>query len=404
MTQGLAGTAGHAGELPGLPPACANTAGNDGSRLVHLEAARGIAALVVLVYHFNLFFPQLFLSGGDADNVFLFNGIFAVSFFFVLSGYVLSYGKTQVSDVRPWVASALKRYPRLAIPVVASVILAALWAKLPLAPLPEIASRYGPSITRAFYAVAGDPAQVAHQCLVTAFIFGDSPLNPVIWSMRIEVLGSLGLFAICWFAAQVRRQRWLMFGVLIPLLYLGTTAYYLAFALGVLLHEPALSAARLGVGWRRVLLLAMTALGVALSAYPSAAYFDPGAAAYGPNVAIWQALPGVRDPFTFWRVVGASALLWVLVNSPLCARVLSVRLAGGLGKLSFAIYLVHWPIVTTIGLYASLKLAPFGTTVALTGVFLLVVVATVAVSLPFHYLFDRPALAVANRFFGLRKA
>ena len=66
-----------------------NTEGNKSVHLAYLDSVRGIAAMIVVIYHF--------LNWDYADNLkvklanFIFNGADAVAFFFVLSGFVLSY-------------------------------------------------------------------------------------------------------------------------------------------------------------------------------------------------------------------------------------------------------------------------------------------------------------------------
>ena len=67
----------------------ATTAPHSDKHLIYLDSARGIAALMVFIMHFI----DRRLHGSQLANYlfFLFNGKDAVSFFFVLSGFVLSY-------------------------------------------------------------------------------------------------------------------------------------------------------------------------------------------------------------------------------------------------------------------------------------------------------------------------
>jgi peptidoglycan/LPS O-acetylase OafA/YrhL len=61
----------------------------DNNRLAYLDSLRGIAAMMVLIYHY------IGWKWGDEKSYhfasIVFNGSDAVSFFFVLSGFVLSY-------------------------------------------------------------------------------------------------------------------------------------------------------------------------------------------------------------------------------------------------------------------------------------------------------------------------
>ena len=97
-----------------------------GQKKNHLEALRGIAALIVVIGHYlNAFYPYtVFGSSGDyvAHGMweklllttplgFFKAGDFAVCVFFVLSGYVLSYKYLGEKDVRPPIIAAILKRP-----------------------------------------------------------------------------------------------------------------------------------------------------------------------------------------------------------------------------------------------------------------------------------------------------
>src|SRR5260370_31080118 len=99
-----------------------------------LEALRGIAAIVILLGHTIIsFLPSLYGVFGESDPAFslsrtpffaLINAQAAVTFTFVLSGFVLTrrYFATHDNDI-VW-RGMIKRWPRLAGPALISVIAA----------------------------------------------------------------------------------------------------------------------------------------------------------------------------------------------------------------------------------------------------------------------------------------
>jgi peptidoglycan/LPS O-acetylase OafA/YrhL len=97
-----------------------------------LEALRGFASLSVLLWHILLgFFPAkagIFPNFPKAEavntSVFfgLINGTSAVVFFFVLSGFVLTRSALVQGDAAPLFRNAIKRWPRLALPVLIAVL------------------------------------------------------------------------------------------------------------------------------------------------------------------------------------------------------------------------------------------------------------------------------------------
>src|SRR4051812_4008381 len=102
-------------------------------RFAELEGLRGVAAIMVVLYHFLLAFYSLaFLGIGNGyevaqhmrleDNLYgnpimaFLSGSFAVAIFFVLSGFVLSIGFFATKKHEILQKLAAKRYLRLMLP------------------------------------------------------------------------------------------------------------------------------------------------------------------------------------------------------------------------------------------------------------------------------------------------
>src|SRR5262245_4759677 len=91
---------------------------------IALEAIRGGAALVVVVWHVCVGFFPYSLDGwwqGSPLNLFM-NGQSAVQLFFVLSGYVLTRRYFESGNNRILLKGAVKRWPRLMGPVLLVVL------------------------------------------------------------------------------------------------------------------------------------------------------------------------------------------------------------------------------------------------------------------------------------------
>ena len=116
---------------------------NKTDRLLALEGLRGLAAISVVLFHFFvLLYPALYYGPGFIQhmrfenniygsplNAFI-SGAFAVSIFFVLSGFVLTVGFFQTKKSSIIERLATKRYFRLMLPALASVIIAWIYISL----------------------------------------------------------------------------------------------------------------------------------------------------------------------------------------------------------------------------------------------------------------------------------
>src|SRR5262249_28493613 len=92
------------------------------ARLEGLEAIRGIAALVVVLHHLaHTFWPGLLRAHFPWRSAF--DGSFAVTLFFVLSGIVLSFAFFERPSHQTLAAAAIRRYFRLTLPILTSVLL-----------------------------------------------------------------------------------------------------------------------------------------------------------------------------------------------------------------------------------------------------------------------------------------
>lgn len=210
-------------------------------KILALESLRGLAAFsVVLDHYFRTFYPATFANNAPSHSnyewlfvetplFFLVNGAFAVIIFFVLSGFVLSYGffKKGSGDL---VGSVVKRYFRLTPVVLASVLLAFLLLKLDLffnddAGIMPV-SWQDDSVTF---------GQALWDGLIGVYIIqpGDSSLNSPLWTIYCEMIGSVIVYAILALLGKDRR-RVIVYPFLV-LILLNT--YFIGFIVGLILAD-----------------------------------------------------------------------------------------------------------------------------------------------------------------------
>ncbi len=200
----------------------------DQDKVVRLEAARGLAALVVFIHHFFVAFapavPGYLVEDRESGSLlggwyfFLFNGEAAVIFFFVLSGYVLCIKPLGSGDAAYIKLSLLRRWPRLVPLVTMSVLLS--WAC-------HASGLYffqdAVRLSKTHW-LEGWNLDVINPSFLDAlwqgsfavFFTGETYLNTNLWTMKREIIGSLYVFAMS--ALMLSRQRHVIFSIILVLL------------------------------------------------------------------------------------------------------------------------------------------------------------------------------------------
>ena len=190
-------------------------------RFEALTGARFIAALVVVIYHL---WREAWGDGPVVAGLgrIVAHGPLAVSFFFVLSGFVLAWSLSAASssslddvivDARAfWARRARRLLPVFCVAVVVAVPVALALARRGLAA--AIAS--DPGLSSTTVASVFVPELLVHLTLLQAWIPGmELAINPPAWSLSVEVAFSL-LLPILWrpLWRLAGARPWLLLGAL----------------------------------------------------------------------------------------------------------------------------------------------------------------------------------------------
>lgn len=344
-------------------------------RIGYLESIRGLAALQVLLLHtFAAFIPNLVFQIGPGSYgalvrqsplFFFYDGFSAVYLFFALSGTVLTYAFNR--NLNHPIALMSARVFRLLVPIIAACALsfAIRWA----VGSPNI--RAGDISASAWLSTLWQPPTglgfllkdmfvnsllLGYPGTSTLSLFGfRHVLDPIawsyaapLWSLSIEFQGSIFLLLLC----LVQRYSALAWYVLVAILTIVTfRTHFLSFIVGHVIAIAAIKRWRLILPW--VVAGAFILGGIALCVS-----VDGGQLA--PFVAACQARLSVIAPCTLdlQKTYGAMLLYVGLLASTPVTRLLSAAPLVQLGRLSFSLYLVHWPIVFGIASLALVLAEP----------------------------------------------
>lgn len=359
----------------------------------YLDGLRGLAAFIVLLDHFVFVFFPAAIVGSPASSTaaeivhntplyLLVSGDFAVTIFFVLSGIVLSAKFFKTGDTKAVIATATKRYFRLAIPVLGSVLAIFAFLKLGWLHNHAIAAETGSGWWGTFWNFPADFTKALYEGTFGAFLTPNAVYNPPLWTMQIEFLGSFLVFMTLLIFGQLR-HRWLVYIFLILAL---RHTYYLAFILGMIICDATFS--RYGATIKNLLAkrywLPVLGLSLMLGSYPLVTTAGT----------LFEHIPGQSQ---LAHTIGAFGLIIAVMAARPLQWLLETRPMQFLGRISFSLYLLHFLV---LGAYSSYL---FDHLPAAAPYFLKVLIAfipTVAVALCASYLYakfvDEPAIRLSG--------
>lgn len=376
-------------------------------KLLYLESLRGLAAMTVVLFHLMLaFYPsldpktcpyfQLFPHPMGALNflsIFI-PGRYAVRLFFLLSGFVLAISYFRKQQIAVLSSAALRRYPRLMIPVFASVLFAWIiqafhgYRNIEAAGLMHQSST---ALLPGLYTQNISAIQALKQGLLGTFFYFDyvRTLNEVLWSMPIELKGSFFVFSFTALLGQLHR-RFLIY-VMMAFLTCYLDPYLLDFLCGVALSDLFVSFEKSKDKieiplWASLLMVVAGFVTGSLST--SFSVENPPFYIHG----LLSSLPTLASLL----IVGAAVF-----SSPI-QTALEHATISFLGKLSFPLYLFHLPILCSLGCgcYLDLRDAAFSHMMAALLSSALVVTCTVVVAWIAYYTVELPSIIAGGKFAG----
>jgi peptidoglycan/LPS O-acetylase OafA/YrhL len=319
----------------------------ESSRDLPLEALRGLAALVVVVWHFFLGLDPLVLNlpGLRGTPFFAFvHGSAAVGVFFVLSGYVLTRHYFETGQKRVLVIGALKRWFRLFLPVFLSVMLSWFFFHFDLYAYKDAAAISRSNWLMSFGFAMNTPFEPnflgAIQNGFSESIYHDAnAYNPLLWTIHIELMGSYIAFAFAGLVRSLRNHNWM---IALALFLVGLSTHFvepwlIAFLAGTLLafHAPKLKSLKTTTGIV-YLVLGITFLG-----------YDEPVGFYG-FLDFLEPING-ETLRSYTSTIGAVFIMMSFIGYEALRRHLQGRAARLLGRLSFPIYLVHLILIFSLG-------------------------------------------------------
>ena len=316
-------------------------------RKLYLDGIRGCACVMVLVSHVvQLYIPSILSGTFDGKLLFVFpftllyNGNMGVYLFLLIGGFVSVRPKPYCVGQR-----IKKRYLRLAVPIVLSCLLVYLLANTlgshynSLDPITQNQGvRVDPAHTPLWKVVLYSVGEV----FISRSEFQKDVLsfNHVLWTVRIEFLGSVLVYIIDSALSKTKEKgiAYLLCLLLLPVG--GEQIRFAAFFLGALTANLYLDNKLTAKPLYAVLLLfpSLVFMGVPYVNVSKLYVFLYGAAG---KVFPDQLLMNYMEVM---HLLGGTMFLAALLSLKPLQRFFERKLFAGLGKWSFPVYLCHWTV------------------------------------------------------------
>jgi len=363
-------------------------------RFEELDSLRGIAALTVFFSHIYLVFNENIFS-----KVFFEYGPFriftagseAVTLFFVLSGFVLSFPFITKKPFNYFIYF-IKRFCRIYLPYLAAFLLAFIgWKIFYTMKIIGLSNWFNVNWSQSL----NFSSILDHLLLVKTFM---SNLNNVIWSLVHEMRISIFFPVIMFILMRLNFVKGIIFAFLLSVLsvvyfsfteshFIGTEVYvtihYSAiFIIGALLarYKDNILNRISTFNRRSKLALFLTSVCLYLYAHPS----------FIINIVYTNFPPFYRTVIDSWFTsFGAGILIILAISSSLFSKILKNKIIVFLGKISYSLYLTHLTV-----LFASVHLL-YGN-FPMWIILLIVIAITLIVSSFMYYWVEKPAIKLGK--------
>ena len=345
------------------------------TRLEWIEGLRSIACLCIFSHHFFATFYPVIIYGTDTRGAspatlalvqsplsVVVNGNFWVCVFCIIAGYVASMPRfstpqetalsfSRLSD------SLIKRYLRLTLPAFVISLLVTLLYKGNFFSHLSFSERFDASWAALWYQ---EDIYTVKSLLVESFarlcFVGSDKYIVSLWTISYLFYGYYASILLAEMSWGKSKRILLVYGfVILCCVVSGLKLCIMScFPIGTLLaYLSRSSTSGRRPTWHTAVALLMLLLGLFLGAFPT--YFKPSNIYRFLDYAF---LP--TEAYALYHVIGSFLFMAALCQLPSLRHLLSGGLLVRLGKISFSLYLVHIPVILTIGTRTALFLFDHG--------------------------------------------
>lgn len=326
-------------------------------RIYWIDGLKGIACIMIFVHHFFVgFMPASYYGvgamqhGNDGWEVLLsqnpasvlINGNFWVCVFCVLSGLVQGYKIFSMESLDRLPKGMVKRYFRLSLPVFFISMIVYLMMKGEMFYNVQANQIVQSPWLETYYLEKKRLKDVFYTSFISVWFVGDSTFSNAFWMLKEIFVGSYLTYILSMIGYKKRKNVLVIYAGL-GIIFLILQSYMLAFVAGVII-------AYIMANTEKKLKYQPTIGGIEILA---GCFFGGYPTGVVPT--------NVYRLFSFqsyviWHILGAFLVILGIYHCKIVQKILSMKNCLVLGENSFAIYLVHIPILFSFSSWAFVEI------------------------------------------------
>jgi peptidoglycan/LPS O-acetylase OafA/YrhL len=319
-----------------------NKTQNAGLRVAFFDGMRGWAALTVMLAHICRA-----VNGHEFEPItrtpfrIFFDGRFAVAIFFVLSGVALSLHYMKQRSVACLTKLVIKRLPRLGIPVLFSTVFIHFLIINGFMCNHEAAVIQKPENVwlGAFYSFEPSVKGMI-KSIPNVFLIGDASYNSPVWTMRRELIGSYFIVLVMLALHFSKPNKAFIIWLASTVISLVIAPVMSAFSFGLLISYLFINEKDMLLKLKNSKLMQISAIAVMSISYILILVLNN----YG-----FTGFSAAVMSITAFLVVGGLLFINIFISFFSC------KISRFLGKISFPLYVVHFPVICSFTSYLMIR-------------------------------------------------
>lgn len=333
------------------------------NRLNWITGLKGLAAMLVFVHHFFLFFYPAFCNGDVGSsktymeieiliaktplNILGWGGNFAVSLFFLISGFLIAYVYYVKNNRTTNIRSFFKRFFKLMFPVLFTSIIIFFVVKSGAFRSEELLNNYSKIGLNNYYNnIEINFFKIIKESIFDVFIFQSLSINPPMWTMKAELIYSIILMLFLKVFGNDKNRKF----AYIFLILFNFNNYFFPFIVGCLLcdifYNKAVILEKINRWDLKIFILI---LGLYFASFSYIAI----------NTKFYSLLKldiNGLDLNVVYHNIGAAFIMLFILLSKNIKKILAIKPFVKLGEMSFCIYAFHWVIINSLSMFIVYKI------------------------------------------------